>query len=100
MSLFTTLISLPKSPGTVFNFSTFNLSTSAFYLGKFNFAATLDVLTPAAPFKSAFVAYLDKSIVILISQPKGSYSLKKYSLTFIWWLNYIFLSIQLLNELS
>ena len=35
------------------------LSTSALKLAKSDFAATLDVLAPIAPFKSAFVAYWD-----------------------------------------
>ena len=78
MSFFTTLLSLLKSTGVVFNFpvsnlstllfkllklvgtrfnlSTTNLSTSAFNLTKSEFAASLDVSIPVAFFKSIFIA--------------------------------------------
>ena len=46
MSLFTTLLSLLKSTGTVFNSSTSILSTSAFRLAKSDFAANLKVSIP------------------------------------------------------
>ena len=50
------MLSLLKSTGTVFNLSTSILSTSAFKLAKSDFAANLEVSTPVAFFKSAFVA--------------------------------------------
>ena len=50
----TTLITLLKSVGTVFNLSTSSLSALAFKLTKSDFAANSDVSTPAAPFKSVF----------------------------------------------
>lgn len=37
------------------------LSTSSFKLVTSNFTAKLDVSAPVAPFKSAFVEYLDRS---------------------------------------
>ena len=54
--LFTTLLSLFKSTGTVFNLSTSILSSSAFKLAKFDFSANLDVSIPVAFLKSVFVA--------------------------------------------
>ena len=56
--LSTMLLSLLKSPGTLFSLSVSILSTSVFNLAKSAFAAKLDVLAPVAPFKSAFVANL------------------------------------------
>ena len=53
----TTLLSLLKSAGTVFNLSTSILSTSAFRLGKSDLSAILDVSTPVAFFNFAFIAY-------------------------------------------
>ena len=47
-SLFSTLLSLFKSTGTVFNLSTFILSISAFKLAELDFASNLDVSTPVA----------------------------------------------------
>ena len=47
-SLFTTFLSLLKSAGRVFNLSMSILSTSAFKLAKWDFAARLDVSTPVA----------------------------------------------------
>ena len=47
-SLFTTLLSLLKSTGTVFNLSTSILSISAFRLAKSDFDAKLDLSTPVA----------------------------------------------------
>ena len=52
-----TLPSLLKSAGTVFNLSLPNLFISHFKLVKSDFAATLDVWKPVAPFKSAVVVY-------------------------------------------
>ena len=52
------LLSLLKSPGTLFSLSVSILSTSVFNLAKSAFAAKLDVSAPVAPFKSAFVANL------------------------------------------
>ena len=57
-SLFTTLLSLFKSTGTVVT-SYIDLSTSilsGFGLAKSDFAANLDVSTPVAFFKFVFVA--------------------------------------------
>ena len=54
-SLFTTLLSLLTSAGTI-NLSMPILSTSAFKLVKSDFAARLDISTHAAFFKSVFVA--------------------------------------------
>ena len=51
-SLFTTLLGLHKSTGTVFDLSTSILSTSAFNLGNFHFDARLDVSNPVAFLKS------------------------------------------------
>ena len=48
--LLTTLFSLLKSTGTVFNLSTSILFTSAFKLDKSDFAANLDVSIPIASF--------------------------------------------------
>ena len=55
-SFFTTLFSLFKSIGAVFNLSISILSTSVFNLDKFDFNARLDVSIPVAFFKSVFVA--------------------------------------------
>ena len=55
-SLFTTLLSLLKSVGTIFSLSASILSISAFNLGKFDFYAKLDTSTPVACFQSLFVA--------------------------------------------
>ena len=55
-SLFTTLLNLLKSTGTVFNFSISILSTSAFKLAKFGFSSILEVSIPVAFFKSDFVS--------------------------------------------
>ena len=50
------MLSLLKSRRIVFNLSTSILSTSAFKLAKSDFAANLDMSTPAAVLKSSFVA--------------------------------------------
>ena len=72
------------------------LSTSSFKLVTSNFTAKLDVSAPVAPFKSAFVEYLDRS--------KSS-----FILVFLWlcgsgnnsfYIRISFSSIQLLKELS
>ena len=55
-SLFTKLLTLHKSLGTVFNLSTSILSISAIKPAKFYFGADLDVSIPIAFFKSAFFA--------------------------------------------
>ena len=47
-SLLTALLSLLKSKGAVFNFSTTILSASAFKFAKFDFSANLKVLFPVA----------------------------------------------------
>ena len=56
VTLSAALLSLLKSVETVFNLSTSVLSTTAFNVTKSDFAAKLDVSTPVALFKSAFVA--------------------------------------------
>ena len=56
ITLSATLLSLLKSMETVFNLSTSVLSTTALNVAKSDFAAKLDVSTPVALFKSAFVA--------------------------------------------
>ena len=53
--LLTTLLSLLKSTGTVFNLTISILSASTFNLAKFDFNARLDVSVPVAFFKSVFV---------------------------------------------
>ena len=53
--LFTTLLNLLKSTGTVFNLVTSILSTSAFKLAKSDFASNLDVITPVSFFKSVLL---------------------------------------------
>ena len=54
-SLLTALLGLLKSRGIFFNLYISILSTSAFNLAKFDFAAKLDVSTHVAHFKSASV---------------------------------------------
>ena len=54
-SLCTTLLNLIKSTGTLLNLSISILSTSVFNLARLDFIARLEVSTPVAPFKSAFV---------------------------------------------
>ena len=77
-SLFTKLLSLLKSTGTVYNFSTSLLYNSAFKLGKSDFTARLDVSIPTAFFKSFFAPLLDKSSLTFMSPYEGSYVLGKY----------------------
>ena len=55
--LFTSVFKLLKLLAIVFNLLTPNLSTSAVKPTKSYFPASLDVSTPVAFFKSAFVAY-------------------------------------------
>ena len=55
-SLFTTLLSLLKSTGTVYNLRTSIRSSSDFKLAKSDFAANLDVSIPVTFFNSVFVA--------------------------------------------
>ena len=55
-SLFTTVLSLHKSTGTVFHLSAFILSTSVFKLARFDFSAKLLTSTCVPFFKSGFVA--------------------------------------------
>ena len=50
--MFTTLLSLLKSTGTVFNLSASILLTPAFKVIKSDFAANLEVSVPVAFFKS------------------------------------------------
>ena len=56
-NLSTLLFKLPKPLGTFFNLSISYLFTSDFKLAKSFFLANCDVSTPAALFKSDFVAY-------------------------------------------
>ena len=81
-SLFSRLLSLLKSTGTVFNLSASILSTSAFKPAKSDFDAKLDVSAPIAFFKSVFIAKLDKFSLTVksMSPPKGSYNLENYLL--------------------
>ena len=72
-SLFTTLLSLLKSTGTLSYLSATILSISVFRLTKSDFAANLDVSTPVAFFKIIFITKLGKSTLTLMSPPKGSY---------------------------
>ena len=53
--LFTTLLNLLKSTGTVFNLVTSILSASAFKLAKSDFASNLDVITPVSFFESVLL---------------------------------------------
>ena len=55
-SLFTTLVNLLKSTGTVFSLSVSNLLTSVFKLAKFVFNAKLEVSILVIFLMSAFVA--------------------------------------------
>ena len=77
-SFFTTLLNLLKSTGTVTNLSMSNLSTSVFKPAKFVFNANPEVSTCAIFLTSAFLAYLDKSTLTLISLPNGLYGFGKY----------------------
>ena len=58
--LFTTLLSLLKSTGTVCNLSASNLATFHLKLAKSFFLTNCDVSMPVAPFQSHFVAKLEK----------------------------------------
>ena len=55
-SIFTVSLNLLKSARTGTNLSISNLSTSDFKFAKFDFISNLDVPSPVAFFKSAFVA--------------------------------------------
>ena len=55
-SLFTALLSLLRSTKTAFWLPMSILSASTFKLVKLNFAVRLDISTPVASFKSAFVS--------------------------------------------
>ena len=55
-SFLTTLLSLARSTGTVFNWSASILSTSAFKLAKFGFSAKLLTSTCDTFFRSVFAA--------------------------------------------
>ena len=76
------MLSLLKSAEIVFNLSTSILFTSVFKLTKSNFATNLEVSILAAFFKSAFVAKLYKSSLIIMSPPGGSYALRKHWLIY------------------
>ena len=78
-----------------FNLSKSNLSTSDLNLAKSTFIANFDVSTPVTFFKSAFVAYLDKSNSTF-TLPLKDFGSGKYSRNY----TMPFLSIQLLKELS
>ena len=69
--------------GIVFDSPMSILSTSAFKLAKSDFAGNLEVISPVAFFKSAFVALLYKSTLTLMSLLNVSYVLGKYWLIFI-----------------
>ena len=95
-SLVTTLLSLLKLAGTDFILSRSILSTSAFKFDKFDLNANLDVYQFLLHFfKSAFVAWYNKSILTLMSPPKGSCGLVKYWIDF-----YIFISQCLFDQSS
>ena len=89
------MLSLLKLAGTDFILSRSILSTSAFKFDKFDLNANLDVSVPVAFFKSAFVAWFNKSILTLMSPPKGSCGLVKYWIDF-----YIFISQCLFDQSS
>ena len=72
-----------KSSEIVFNLSISNLSRWDFKLAKSAFLAKDDVSTPVVFFKSAFIAYLDKFTLTLMSPANGSNGLRKYWLIFI-----------------
>ena len=72
------MLNLIKSTETVLNLSISILSTSVFNLAKLDFIARLEVSTPVAPFKSAFVTQLGKSYLTLMSRSKRPYSLEKH----------------------
>ena len=71
------------------------MSTLGFKLAKSTILANFDVSTPVAVFKTAFVAYLDKSNWNFTLPPKD-FGSGKYSLIY----TISYLSIQLLKELS
>ena len=75
-------------------FGGYNLSTLDFKLAKSTFSANGDVSAPAAVFKSAFVAELDKSNTTFPLPPKD-FCFGLYSLIY----TMLFLSIKLLDEL-
>ena len=54
-----------------------------FKIAKFDFSVELEVSTSKIFLISAFVIWLDKSTLSLISPPNGSYSLGNYWLIFI-----------------
>ena len=72
-----------KSSGIVFNSSISNLPILAFRLAKSLFSAKDDGLTLVGFFKFAFVAWLDKSALTLMSPPNDSCRLGKYWFVFI-----------------
>ena len=72
---------LIKSTEVVSNLAISNLSVSDFKLAKSSFLANFGISTLVEFFKSAFVAYLDKSYWTLSFLPKGI-SLGKYSLMY------------------
>ena len=69
-SFFATSLSLLKSTGNGANLSISNLSTSVFKLAIFAFSEKLEVSTCVTFFKSIFVAYLERSNLMLIFPPK------------------------------
>ena len=58
--------------------STFKSYTLIFRLAKSVFDARVDVSMPISPFKSAFVAYLDRSYSTFTFPPEPPYCLGKY----------------------
>ena len=60
-SVFTTSLSLLKSTGAFFNSEMSNFAIFDFKIAKSTFLANFDVLTLVVSFKSAYMAYLDKS---------------------------------------
>ena len=82
-----------KVLSTFFNLSISDLSTLDFKLAKSTVLANCDVPTPVAFFKSAFVAWLDKSNST-VAFPLKDFGSGNYSFIYIM----SFLSIQLLKE--
>ena len=84
---------LLKSAGTVFSLSISILSTSSLKLARSDFAAKLEVPTPAVSFKSAFVAYLDRSTSNFTFPSECLHGLENIDLFYIIYLHYAFFYI-------
>ena len=69
-------------------FGGYNLSTLDFKLAKSTFSANGDVSAPAAVFKSAFVAELDKSNTTFPLPPKDLDYIHSFILCFFYQSNY------------